>query len=335
MKRILIAAAVAASAVLPVGLAAPAHASDDVHIRVDPVDWTWSGTINVGGGPTCDAGGCTDEAPLVSKSFTVGPGGGLQDIVVQSISAFDKLWGDRNASVNVTITDNVFSGGGLTRKGTSLLIEVVDPMVWDMSAGLIGEYGEDGSGEPNPDDMRIQYNFGEPGGVYELKFYPPIGVPSAQNLKSAANFNVDSPTGMRFPPVNPISQPESGSALAVSPADADVAATPRSKNAGYETRNPERVTAMAKRFVAAPGDVINIHGYGPDRDVALARAEHVRDHLLAEITRLGGDPDAYPTFVVYAGDPAHKKGVHVTVHQHAASTSAVTEGGTRTMGGTS
>jgi len=90
----------------------------------------------------------------------------------------------------------------------------------------------------------------------------------------------------------------------------------RARNTGYVTRNPNRVTAMAKRFVAAPNSFINIHGYGPDKDVALARAEHVREHLQSEITRLGGDPANYPTFVTYAGDPDHKKGVHVTIHQH-------------------
>ena len=107
----------------------------------------------------------------------------------------------------------------------------------------------------------------------------------------------------------------------------------RAKNTGYITVNPGRVTAMAKRFVARPGDLINIHGYGPDKDVALARADHVRDHLLSEITRLGGNPDEYPVMVIYAGDPAHKKGVHVTIHQHAASSITVPEGETLTIGG--
>jgi len=90
----------------------------------------------------------------------------------------------------------------------------------------------------------------------------------------------------------------------------------RSKNTNYVTLHPNRVTAMAKRFVASPSSPINIHAYGPNRQTALARAEHVRDHLISEITRLGGDPSSYPTFVVYAGDPDHKKGVHVTIHQH-------------------
>ena len=90
----------------------------------------------------------------------------------------------------------------------------------------------------------------------------------------------------------------------------------RSKNTNYVTLKPNRVTAMAKRFIAAPGSPINIHGYGPDKDVALARANHIREHLQSEITRLGGDPADYPTFVTYAGNPDHKKSVHVTIHQH-------------------
>ena len=110
---------------------------------------------------------------------------------------------------------------------------------------------------------------------------------------------------------------------------------PRSKNTDYTTLQPGRVTAMAKHFVGSPGDVINIHAYGPDRAVALARAKHVREHLQSEITRLGGNPDAYPVMVTYAGDPAHKKGVHVTIHQHAASSITVPEGGTVTIGGNS
>ena len=114
-----------------------------------------------------------------------------------------------------------------------------------------------------------------------------------------------------------------------------ITANARAKNTNYVTRNPNRVTAMAKRFVDAPGSPINIHGYGPDRDVALARAEHVRDHLLAEITRLGGDLSTYPTFVTYAGNPDHKKSVHVTIHQHAASSITVPEGGALTIGGSS
>jgi len=101
------------------------------------------------------------------------------------------------------------------------------------------------------------------------------------------------------------------------------------------TLHPNRVTAMAKRFVAEPGSPINIHGYGPNRQTALARAEHVRDHLISEITRLGGDPANYPTFVVYAGNPDHKKGVDVTIHQHAPSSITVPEGGTLTIGGAS
>jgi len=90
----------------------------------------------------------------------------------------------------------------------------------------------------------------------------------------------------------------------------------RSKDTSYVTVNAKRMTAVAQRFVNHPGDVINIHGYGPDRKAALAKAHHIRGHLLSEITRLGGDVSTHPVVAIYAGDPAHKQGVDVTVHQH-------------------
>jgi len=90
----------------------------------------------------------------------------------------------------------------------------------------------------------------------------------------------------------------------------------RSKDTSYVTVNSKRMTAVAQRFVDHPEDVINIHGYGPDRKTALAKAHHIRRHLLSEITRLGGDVSTHPVVAIYAGDPAHKQGVDVTVHQH-------------------
>jgi len=134
-----------------------------------------------------------------------------------------------------------------------------------------------------------------------------------ENNAGVYNFMITTP--VRF--VEKVNEARADAAANVNTTDT------RSKISNYVTRNPNRVTAMAKRFVDAPGSIINIHGYGPDRDVALARAEHVREHLISEITRLGGDPSTYPTFVVYAGDPDHKKGVHVTIHQHDASPIAI------------
>ena len=84
-------------------------------------------------------------------------------------------------------------------------------------------------------------------------------------------------------------------------------------------RSHKRINRMAQHLNAAPGDVINIHAYGPDKDVALAKGHLVREQLQADITRLGGTPSAHHVAVTYAGDPDHKKGVDVTIHQHAGS----------------
>jgi hypothetical protein len=128
----------------------------------------------------------------------------------------------------------------------------------------------------------------------------PAPAPPSGRVTNSGDVNVDTPD----------LTPDTGTGMQLG--------TPRARaTEGFITRNPKRVTAMAKRFAAAPGDVINIHAYGPDRELALAKAKHVREHLQAEITRLDGDAGNHPVFVTYAGDPAHKKGVHVTIHQHA------------------
>jgi hypothetical protein len=131
-------------------------------------------------------------------------------------------------------------------------------------------------------------------------------------VKAATDLGVSSPSdttnGQPFPEIEITSQLEPGQALV---------RTARAKTInGFTISHPNRVTAMAKRFSAAPGDVINIHGYGPDRETALKKADYVRENLQAEINRLGGDAASHPVFVTYAGDPDHKKGVDVTIHQH-------------------
>jgi len=302
MKRTLIAAAVVgALAILPVAAAAPAHASNDLNIRVDPRDWTWSGTISIGPKNICDENGnnCGIYEADASKSFTVTPGSGLQEILSTSMD-----WTDDD--LNVFVSDSVLTNGETTYVGATMWISIDDPPVGEMMPTPL----YDGTQKADRDRGAIvfSWNFAKLGDGYELKFYPSVWVPTAQNVSATGN-------------------------VTVSQTDATDTATPRSKNTRYVTDQPGRVTAMAKRFIAAPGDVINIHGYGPDRDVALARAEHVRAHLKSEIARLGGDPDAYPTFVVYAGDPSHKKNVHVTIHQHAASVSTVPDGETLRLGG--
>ena len=299
MNRPIAAAVVGALAILPVAAAVPAHADNDLSIKVDPRDWTWRGTISIGPRTICDddiGTNCRIYEPLASQSFAVTPGSGLQEILNTSM-----YWTDDD--LNVIVNDSEFIIGETTYVGAPMWISIDDRIVGTMAPTPLYE----GDKEIASGAIGLSWAFGEPGGEYELKFYPSTWALSQKSVKNAAN-------------------------VTVSQMDVTDTAGSRSKSTSYVTDQPGRVTAMAKRFIAAPGDVINIHGYGPDRDLALARANHVRDHLISKITRLGGNPDAYPVMVVYAGDPAHKNGVHVTIHQHASSSITVPESASQRTG---
>ena len=75
-----------------------------------------------------------------------------------------------------------------------------------------------------------------------------------------------------------------------------------------------RVEKMATK-VHNQGGVLTIHAYGPDEDLALARARAVRAHLEAQLAKRGHS-ESSPIWVTYAGDPDHKKDAHVTIHWH-------------------
>jgi hypothetical protein len=75
-----------------------------------------------------------------------------------------------------------------------------------------------------------------------------------------------------------------------------------------------RVEKMATK-VHNRGGVLTIHAYGPDEDLALARASAVRAHLEAQLAKRG-HTESSPIWVTYAGNPDHKKDVYVTVHWH-------------------
>jgi len=142
-----------------------------------------------------------------------------------------------------------------------------------------------------------------------------------KNDANVYNFHLTS-VGLN-PPPPPVDGVKGAVNVNLTPASAD-AGTPRAKKVlDYTILKVHRVTAMAKNFLKSPGDIINIHAYGPDRAEPLAKAKHVRVALQSEIAGLGGNAAEYPVFVVYAGDPDHKAGVHVTIHQHDASSIAI------------
>ena len=252
-------------------------------------DWAWSGTIAVNQAKCVNldkARGCAEFQPgarVAEQTFAVGPNSEIREVLTWN-------WG-YDSIFYVTISDNEFSVDGVSQTGDFEQFLIQNPPIGEMAV-LPG-------GAASHGDVRIEARLGKPGGEYELKFYPRVWAQSPQNVTSAAD-------------------------VRVSQTDTLTSGMQRSKNTGgYVIDQPGRVTAMAKRFIAAPNSLINIHGYGPDKGVALAKGKHVREHLQSEITRLGGNPANYPTFVTYAGDPGHKKGVHVTIHQHDASSIAM------------
>ena len=80
------------------------------------------------------------------------------------------------------------------------------------------------------------------------------------------------------------------------------------------TKHHARVEKMAAK-VHNSGGVLTIHAYGPDEDLALARARAVRKHLEDHLAKRGHTASS-PIWVTYAGDPGRKKNIHVTVHWH-------------------
>ena len=105
----------------------------------------------------------------------------------------------------------------------------------------------------------------------------------------------------------------------VAMSDARITLDTRSKTltaGGHQVvaKHHTRVEKMAAK-VHNRGGVLTIHAYGPDEDLALARARAVRAHLEAQLAKRG-HTESSPIWVTYAGDPAHKKDTHVTVHWH-------------------
>lgn len=207
MPRILkaVAAATAAAAMVFTGaltgvtpVSAGGFSSDNVNIRIDPGDWEWSGTLTVYNVPCqSDIVNVDNCSPIeygkpvpefgdvvVSKNFTAQPGTGLNanTILTQNVP--------RSGAFIVTITNNVFSGSGVTRTGESW--EVV---LWKDSFPFDGVQTLHSRQIPGAYDVGLNMNFGEPGGEYELKFYPSSSVPSLGSVKLMAAAAVDGGPG--------------------------------------------------------------------------------------------------------------------------------------------
>ena len=175
---------VATAAVAAVGLAGPALASNEVRVMVDPLDWTWSGTVKVRpdvcvnpdvntvqGLSTCDA---EDNSLFPVVDFTVNAGRGPQQVLARESLDADSY----GPVVDVAfVISGVLSAPGVPDQVVQPVGVVVrNPMVGSMSLGDPVRSSSEG--------VRVEVNdlpkFTDPAldkAFYELKFFPSQNAP--------------------------------------------------------------------------------------------------------------------------------------------------------------
>jgi len=170
-----------------VATAGPASSADNaVNIKVDPGYWTWTGTITTYYA-FCNEGlteetACYRTDLIETKQFTVKPGSGLNDIITETwIADQDHV---------VVLTNNTLAGNGVTRKGD-------DVAVWIAQHNPIsGSEYEYMAPTVTYHDETVKHNFGQPGGEYELKFYPSdTSPPSLGSTRAAVSAAFDGGKG--------------------------------------------------------------------------------------------------------------------------------------------
>ena len=170
-----------------VATAGPAASSDSpnaVNIKVDPGYWTWTGTITTYYAQ-CNEGvktECYRTDFIEAKQFTVQPGSGLNDIITETwIADQDHV---------VVLTDNTFTGNGVTRKGDDVAVWIAQHNPF---SGSEYEYMDP---TVTHHDETVKHNFGQPGGEYELKFYPSDTYPpSLSSTRAAVSAAIDGGKG--------------------------------------------------------------------------------------------------------------------------------------------
>ncbi len=179
---------VATAAVAAVGLAGTAVATNEVRVMVDPLDWTWSGTVKVrpdvcrnpdvntveGLVSPCDPADNDDRLPVVD--FTVNAGGGPQQVLARE----SKDGGSYGPDVNVAfVISGVLSAPGVPDQVVQPVGVVVrNPIFGSMSLGDPARSSSEG--------VRVEVNdlpkFTDPAldkAFYELKFFPSQNAPVA------------------------------------------------------------------------------------------------------------------------------------------------------------
>ena len=168
--------------VLALGLAGPAMASNEVKVKIDPLNWQWSGQLDIR----------SDPAGVVP--FTVQPGGGPQQVYNADVGLTDSL---RFFLENGTMT----APNGEVKTPVEVYAMLSTQIIGPMSHTL----DEDPRLRATDEDVRLTYSFrkqtdpADDKDFYELKFFPlteaPTGPPTdlaLQNLHEKQSDGVDS-----------------------------------------------------------------------------------------------------------------------------------------------
>ena len=180
LARVLVGAASAGAIAL--GAAGPAMASNEVKVKIDPLNWQWSGQLDV------------RSDPAGAVSFSVQPGGGPQQVYNADVSSTNSL---RFFLENGTMT----APNGEVKTPVEIYAMLSTQIIGPMSHTL----DEDPRLRATDEDVRLTYSFrkqtdpADDKDFYELKFFPLAEAPTGpaadlalQNLHETQSQGVDS-----------------------------------------------------------------------------------------------------------------------------------------------
>ena len=202
MKRLMkVLVSAGASAALAVGAAGPALASDEVRVKMDPLNWNWTGTVYLYALEDTARGYIDTDVEYGSTSFSVQPGGGPQQVMNFELGS----GGDFGEYEIAVVTRGVVFGDNVADPTSDAFIteekrvDLKDLRLGGMSASDLtvdlGQY------PPTPWEVDVDYSVtrsfdeAQDKTFYELKFFPTKDAPSGaalQNLHKVQSEGVSS-----------------------------------------------------------------------------------------------------------------------------------------------
>lgn len=170
-------AAAACAAAMTVAAAGPAAAGNEVRVKVDPLNWDWSGTIS-GYQNFKNPDGSTEQ-------FLVQAHGGPQQVFTADIT-----WGWPN-DWDFNLYDGTLTSGQQTRTPLNRTITVINPPGGSMRPAWMPIYTID------PDLIPVEFSFSKQTDpstgqrFYELKFYVTQQAPPQEANQEIALTNLD------------------------------------------------------------------------------------------------------------------------------------------------